>query len=185
MTDIDDREVVMESINTINKTLFGAALAVFALVMAVPQGTALARGGMELRTADLCLVNDGLDEYQTGGIGTVAAVTDNRSGITAWAVSLEELEPVTAYAVYTDTEGVEGTGCKGEPVYSFTLTTDSAGYRFENSGGPRPEVGQIVTICRMLDGGSFSVSTEADDLIPILEGVLVKGGKEKNKPNRC
>ena len=63
------------------------ALAVLALAMAMPQGSALARGGMEVRTADLCLV-EGVPET---GIGTVAAVTDNRSGVTAWAVSLEEL----------------------------------------------------------------------------------------------
>ncbi len=148
----------------------GVALAVLALVTAVPQGTALARGGMELRTADLCPV-EGVPETF---IGTVAAVSDNRSGITAWAVSLEELSGDTYYGVYSDATGNDE--CGGNPVYSTPMHTDSDGNAYRNSAGPRPEVGYTVWICR--DDGF-------DTDIAILKGVLVKGGKEKNKPNRC
>ena len=109
-----------------------AALAVLALAMAVPQGTALARDGMEVRTADLCLV-EGVSET---GIGTVAAVTDNRSGITAWAVSLEELSGNTYYGVYNDATGNE---CEGDSVNWTTMKTDSDGNAYRNSAGPRPE----------------------------------------------
>ena len=172
----------MESINTINKTLFGAALAVLALAMAIPQGAALARGGMELRTADLCLVTNGLDEWPEG-IGTVAAVTDNRLGITAWAVSLEELSGNTYYGVYSDATGNE---CEGDSVYWATMKTYSDGNAYRNSAGPRPEVGYTVWICRLYPAAHFDpTKVTRADLTAILKGVLVKGGKEKNKPGRC
>ena len=159
------------------------ALAVIALVMAVPQGSALARGGMEVRTADLCLTGNE-DGSEVSGIGTVAAVTDNRSGVTAWAVSLEELEPNSYYGVYNDETGNDE--CRGNSVYSTTMDTDSEGNEYRNSAGPRPEVGETVWICRLDPAASFNpTSVKRADLIAILSGVLVKGGKEKNKPNRC
>ncbi len=171
----------MESINTINKTLFGAALAVLALAMAIPQGAALARGGMELRTADLCLVSTELAESQYG-IGTVAAVTDNRLNITAWAVSLEGMQKYTTYGVY-DT-GTGGSNCKGDEEGTFSvyeINTDKNGEAYRNAESVNkldiPKVGDAIQICRYDHGVGGD--------IPILKGVLVKGGKEKNKPGRC
>ena len=115
-------------------------------------------------------------------------MTDNRTRIsaepwTAWAVSLEGmLEENGYYGVYNDSSG-SPVPCEGAPVY--VMSTPS-GIGFENNrSNVNPEVGNTVWICRMLEGGSFPVGTQADDLIPILKGVLVKGGKEKNKPNRC
>ncbi len=166
------------------------ALAVFALAMAVPQGTALA-AGMIVRTADLCLVDDALDnalpEYNLGGIGTVAAVTDSRTKLgggdwepgTAWAVSLEGMLASTVYYVYNTESGASD--CEGGVPGNYlvyTIPTDIYGEAFQNSGGSdwtnNPVVGDVIQICRDVGG-----------LIPILEGVLVKGGKERNKPNRC
>lgn len=169
------------------------ALAVFALAMAIPQGTALARGGMEVRTADLCLVDDakatGLPEYDSEAIGTVAAVTDRRFGVTAWAVSLEGMlhsvpgtQPV--YHVYDTGQNPEGPDCEGDEegtFFVYKIYTDENGEAFQNTESVNPtstpDVGDVIQICRYDDdiGGD----------IPILKGVLVKGGKEKNKPNRC
>ena len=168
------------------------ALAVLVFAMAVPQGTALARGGMEVRTADLCLVGPVLEG--TDAVGTVAAVTDNRTRlterVTAWAVSLEGMlpwdkeTPPPLYYVYDtgkepgalDCEGGEGSDL---PFFVYTIPTDENGEAFRNTFAVKPtnnpDVGDVIQICRY-DGGG---------LIPILEGVLVKGGKEKNKPNRC
>ncbi len=158
------------------------ALAVLGLVMAVPQGSALA--GMKIRTADLCLIplNAAADGLEDSGIGTVAAVTDTRSNVTAWAVSLEGMlhrvkpDPPPVYYVY-DT-GTGGPNCEGDiskgTFFVYTMTTDENGEAYTNSSGPNPKVGDVIQICRDDDG-----------LIPILSGVLVKGGKERNKPNRC
>ncbi len=185
---------MLESINTINKTLLGAALAVFVLVTTLPQESALARGarggGMDVRTADLCLTEyaDGSEEF---GIGTVAAVTDRRFVITAWAVSLEELSGNTYYGVYNDgpaDEAVEPADCLGDSVYRKPMTTDPEGYDFRNIDGPSqtPDVGDFVRVCRLDSGGWFDpLNVNQSTLIAILEGVLVKGGKEQNKPGRC
>lgn len=171
----------MESINTINKTLLGAALAVFVLVTALPQESALARGGrgggMDVRTADLCRTgNEAVDE--SGGIGTVAAVTDKRNGITAWAVSLEGMQIDGAYDVYDIGSEPAAYDCEDDnsgTSFVYTIDTDEIGEAFRNTVGDDgtyiPEVGDVIQICR--------------GFMPILEGVLVKGGKERNKPNRC
>ena len=162
-------------------------LAVLAFAMAMPQGTALARGGMEVRTADLCLTGyqDSLED--SGGIGTVAAVTDNRSRltmrVTAWAVSLEGMLPNAWYYVYDTGQNPGGPNCEeGEfegSFFVYPIPTNENGEAFQNTFSViptnNPDVGDVIQICRY-DGGG---------LIPILEGVLVKGGKEKNKPNRC
>ena len=164
------------------------ALAVLVFAMAVPQGTALARGarggGMDVRTADLCnVVNDAsIIEYDLEAIGTVAAVTDKRLIITAWAVSLEGMQKYTTYMVYnaetreSNCEDAFVGSFKGEFVYTMPPTDDN-GEAYQNIAGPTPEVGHIIQICResYVDG----------PIIRILEGVLVKGGKEKNKPGRC
>ncbi len=177
------------------------ALAVLVFAMAVPQGTALARGakggGMDVRTADLCLVDDaeatGLLEYGSGGIGTVAAVTDRRFGVTAWAVSLEGMLPwdketPPLYYVYDTGKNTEVPNCEGDdssdpPFFVYTIPTDVNGEAFRNTEGVNPtstpDVGDVIQICRD-DGGPPPIV-----LIPILKGVLVKGGKEQNKPGRC
>ena len=162
------------------------ALAVLGLVMAVPQGTALARGGMEVRTADLCLVDYTPPEPEwPGGIGTVAAVTDNRYEVTAWAVSLEGMLDDWYYGVYNDVPPEESPEpCGGDPVYLILTTPDGTG--FENLGSTgNPEVGDTVLICRQDNGGPFNLDNPLFPLTAVLKGVLVKGGKEKNKPNRC
>ncbi len=162
------------------------ALAVLVFAMAAPQGTALARGarggGMDVRTADLCLVHNALPEYVSGGIGTVAAVTDRRFGVTAWAVSLEGMQKDTTYGVY-DT-GSEDFNCEGDEegtFFVYEIDTDRNGEAYRNTEGVNrndvPEVGHVIQICRY-DGF-------VDGDIPILKGVLVKGGKEQNKPGRC
>ena len=178
------------------------ALAVLVFAMAVPQGTALARsakgGGMDVRTADLCLVDDAEDtdllEYDSGGIGTVAAVTDRRFGVTAWAVSLEGMQETT-YEVY-DT-GSEDFNCEGgnspvPPFFVYPIPTDVTGEAFINTEGDNPnstpDVGDVIQICRCdLNILGECLKDEFDEpiLIRILEGVLVKGGKEQNKPGRC
>ena len=160
-----------------------AALAVLALALAIPQGTALARG-MDVKTADLCLIplNEAADGSEEPGIGTVAAVTDNRTRLgggnstpwTAWAVSLEGLQSGTTYEVWNAKTG----DCAGDFVYQMH-PAGLNGEAFQNSAGPNPVVGDVIQICRDDDGFLPIV------LIPILEGVLVKGGKERNKPNRC
>ena len=162
------------------------ALAVLVFAMAVPQGTALARGarggGMVVRTADLCLVHNALPEYVSGGIGTVAAVTDKRLKITAWAVSLEGMQKYTTYGVYDTGSG--GSNCEGDEEGTFSvyeINTDGNGEAYRNTEGVNrldvPEVGDAIQICRYDDGVGGD--------IPILKGVLVKGGKEQNKPGRC
>ena len=171
-----------------------AALAVLALAMAVPHGTALARGGMVVRTADLCLVDYTLPEpeFFSEGIGTVAAVTDSRTKLgggdwepgTAWAVSLEGMLPrPQVYSVYNTESGASD--CEGENPGNYlvyTIPTDEKGEAFQNSSGTdwtnNPVVGDVIQICRYDDNDGLI-------LIPILEGVLVKGGKERNKPGRC
>ncbi len=157
------------------------ALAVLALVTAVPQGSALA-GGMDVKTADLCNVVEDvtLFEFNSEAIGTVAAVTDKRNRLfggnsdpwTAWAVSLEGMRSGTTYDVWKAESGL--TNCNGVHVYTMP-PTDINGEAYQNIAGPNPVVGDVIQICRYDDGV----------LIPILEGVLVKGGKERNKPNRC
>ena len=83
-------------------------------------------------------------------------------------------------------DGPNGNECEGNPVYSTTMDTDSDGNEYRNSAGPRPEVGDFVRVCRLDPAAYFNPnSVDRDDLIAILSGVLVKGGKEKNKPNRC
>ena len=175
------------------------ALAVFTFVMAIPQGSVLARnargGGMDVRTADLCLIteNKAADGWEDSGIGTVAAVTDRRFKLTAWAVSLEKLSGNTNYGVYNDgpADGAgEPADCLGDSVYRKPMTTDPEGYDFRNIDGPSPtpDVGDFVRVCRLDSGGWFNPldnNNKELTLIAILEGVLVKGGKEKNKPGRC
>ena len=161
------------------------ALAVFALVTAVPQGMALA-GGMDVKTADLCNVVEDvtLFEFDSEAIGTVAAVTDKRNRLfggnsdpwTAWAVSLEGMRSGTTYDVWKAESGL--TNCNGVHVYTMP-PTDINGEAYQNIAGTNPVVGDVIQICRDDDGLLPVV------LIPILEGVLVKGGKERNKPNRC
>ncbi len=80
-----------------------AALAVFALAMTLPQGSALAKG-MDVKTSDLLPV---LEEVppESGGIGTASAVTDNRTKLfggnqdpwTAWGLSVTGMKPTTPY----------------------------------------------------------------------------------------
>ncbi len=182
----------MESINTINKTLFGAALAVLALAMALPQGSALAKG-MDVKTADLCLVDNTPPEPEFGleAIGTVAPVTDNRSlgggtstPWTAWAVSLEGMLTGGYYGVYNDVPPEESPEpCGGDPVY-FILTPGGTGFR-NSPSTVNPEVGDTVWICRQDDGGPFNLDNPEFDLTAVLKGVLVKGGKQQNKRGRC
>ena len=148
------------------------ALAVLGLVMAVPQGTALARGGMQICTADLCPTGNrdtstdpAIDE--SNGLGTAAVVTDRRFDVTAWAMSLDSLKATQFYDVVNVGTGVSD--CVGPTVYS--IQTDSDGNAFQNQSSSVPvDVGDVIQISR--------------DNIAILSGDLEKGGKERNKPNR-
>lgn len=156
-----------------------AALAVFALAMAIPQGSVLAKKGMTVRTTDLCPtvnadISDDPDVDESNALGTAAVVTDNRftdgtGTFAAWAVSLDSLKKNMLYGVFN-----AGTG-PGQCVaagFVYPITTDVFGNAFKNEGSEvAVEVDDVVQICR---GG-----------IAILEGDLVKGGKERNKPNRC
>ncbi len=154
------------------------ALAVFALAMAIPQASVLAKKGMTVRTTDLCptvnaVIDDDPDVDESNALGTAAVVTDNRftdgtGTFAAWAVSLDSLKKNQVYGVFN--AGTGGGECVGLIVYP--IMTDVFGNAFKNEGSEVPvEVDDVVQICR---GG-----------IAILEGDLEKGGKERNKPNRC
>jgi len=190
-----------------------AALAVFALAMVVPQGTALAKG-MDVKTADLFPTDD-IDvidcssfappDCESEGFGTAAAVTDNRTRLfggnrdpwTAWAVSWEGLHRNWYYGVYNDPLG--DLPCGGDTpeskdemsVYSSSVHTMSDGSAFTNlAGRMNPENGDTVWICRRNDtpyeGASFNPLDRDVVLIPILSGVLEGGGRNNSskKKNR-
>ncbi len=178
-----------------------AALAVLALAMALPQGSALAKG-LDIKTADLCRTGNGVFEERFA-IGTAAPVTDNRrlgggtsNPWTAWAVSLEDMLD-GYYGVYNDPFEDPPTPCGGNTqdskdlmsVYESPIPTPG-GTGFRNSASfVNPEVEDTVWICRRNDAGNvgewFDPLNPGVDLIPILSGVLVKGGKQQNKRGRC
>ncbi len=160
-----------------------AALAVFALAMTLPQGSALAKG-MDVKTSDLLPV--GTVPPESGGIGTASAVTDNRTRLiggnrdpwTAWGLSVTGMEPTTPYVEMN--HAVEAGDCSGHLI--MTILTDGSGNFSTSLGvvaddGRGIDVREVVDICRS-DGDR--------GLIAILSGVLEGGGRNNSskKKNR-
>ncbi len=189
----------------------GVALAVLALAMALPQGSALAKG-MDVKTADLFPTDDSglIDcngnaplECESEGFGTAAAVTDNRTRLfggnqdpwTAWAVSWEGLHAYWYYGVYNDPSGEDPCGEHDSvydvamSVYDDAMRSDQDGSAFRNiEGNMNPGELDTVWICRSKDTplNFFHHHDPPDDLIPIFSGVLEGGGRNNSskKKNR-